>query len=66
MRVTVAAADASGGEMIAPNKKAIGQVSVGTSHLMTRAMPHTVNTTRPNAKNEIGRILRLNSVQDVK
>ena len=29
-------------------------------------MPQTVNTTRPNAKNEIGRMFRLNSLHDVK
>ena len=44
----------------------MGQVSDGTSHLTTNAIPQTVKITKPNAKNEIGLTFFLNSFQDVK
>jgi hypothetical protein len=64
--VIVTAADASGGEIIAPNKKQIAQGIEGINHLAVIATIQTVKSTNPTAKRLIERIFALKSRNDVK
>jgi hypothetical protein len=64
--VIATAAEASGGEMIAPNKKQIAHGMAGISHLAVMATIQIVKSTNPIANKLIERILALKSRNEVK
>ena len=66
MRSKIAsAATASGGETIAPSVNASGHPKPGITACTATATTTVVKTTRPKASSEIGRQLRLSSIQSV-
>ena len=66
LRVIAVAADASGGETIAPRINPIDQGIEGIRSFMPPATVTVVNKTKPTARREIGRLLALKSRHDVK
>ena len=64
--MTAAAADASGGETIAPSRNAAGHEMPRPKARTVTATSVVVNRTRPNASRKMGRRFRLKSLHEVK
>ena len=64
-RITAVAAIASGGEMMAPSANAAAQGREGMAACATAATASIVMSTKPIARNRIGRRFRRKSRQDV-